>query len=166
MLAQPIIVEDFQQQQLDWRIVNDGVMGGVSASQMEHSNSGQGKFSGTVSLANNGGFASTRALLSIILPPSITKVRIRLKGDGKKYSFRIRTDGDFDGVSFRHFFTTEEGEWQEINLSLNDFVPTWRGRILTNIPPIQSSTIRQIGFLIADKQVGNFSLLVDWIRFE
>lgn len=166
MIAQPIIIEDFQEQRLNWRIVNDGVMGGISESKMESIAAGQGQFSGTVSLANNGGFASTRALLSTKLPPSITQVRIRLKGDGKRYSFRIRTDGDFDGVSFRHFFTTEENEWQEVTLSLKDFVPTWRGRILTNIPPIQSSTIRQIGFLIADKQVGGFSLVVDWVRFE
>ena len=141
-------------------------MGGVSSSMMNVTASGQGKFSGEVSLANNGGFASTRALLSTNLPPSITKVRIRLKGDGKRYSFRIRTNGEFDGVSFRHFFTTEENVWQEVTLSLKDFVPTWRGRILNNIPPIQAPQIRQIGFLIADKQVGDFSLLVDWIGFE
>jgi len=166
-MAQFIIIEDFQSDQhLEWRIVNDGVMGGISNSTMEVTPKGHGRFSGEVSLANNGGFASTRALLPMEIVPTVSKVILRIKGDGKRYSFRIRTNDYFDGVSFRQFFTTTEGEWQEVALSLKDFVPTWRGRILKDIPSIQPTNIRQIGFLIADKQVGSFCLFVDWIRVE
>lgn len=166
-MAQSIIIEDFQlDKHLDWRIVNDGVMGGISNSVLEITPTGHGKFSGIVSLANNGGFASTRALLPMEVDSTISKVILRIKGDGKRYSFRIRTDGDFDGVSFRQFFTTTKGEWQEVTLALKDFEPTWRGRILKDLPPIQATNIRQIGFLIADKQAGSFCLWMDWIRFE
>lgn len=45
-----------------------------------------------------------------------------------------------------------------------DFVPTYRGRILRDVPPIDPGVIRQLGFLIADKVEGPFRLEVDWIK--
>ena len=44
----------------DWMVVNDTVMGGVSASQVRPHPDGGVTFSGELSLENNGGFASTR----------------------------------------------------------------------------------------------------------
>ena len=45
-----------------------------------------------------------------------------------------------------------------------NFVPTFRGRILRDVPPIDPGAIRQLGFLIADKVEGPFRLEVDWIK--
>jgi len=39
-----------------WRVVDDGVMGGLSAGNFEIDKNGNGRFYGTVSLDNNGGF--------------------------------------------------------------------------------------------------------------
>ena len=47
----------------DWFVVDDGVMGGRSQGQVGLSEEGHGIFQGTVSLENNGGFASVRAVL-------------------------------------------------------------------------------------------------------
>lgn len=160
-----MLVESFDSPtNLNWRIINDGVMGGISDSEMQLLPEGLGQFTGRVSLENNGGFASTRGILST--PPSedFTKIKLRVKGDGKKYSFRIRTDVNYDGVSYKLDFITKTEEWQEIILPLADFKPTWRGRQLANIPPIAPTQIRQIGFLISDKQEGAFTLLIDWIK--
>jgi hypothetical protein len=44
-----------------WQVVNDGVMGGLSASAFCVTN-GVAVFRGEVSLVNNGGFASMRSL--------------------------------------------------------------------------------------------------------
>ena len=44
----------------DWYILNDDVMGGVSTAKIEINDKGFGHFAGTVSTANNGGFASVR----------------------------------------------------------------------------------------------------------
>lgn len=153
-------------QTLNWRIVNDGVMGGISSSKMEVLPNATGKFSGRVSLENYGGFASTRARLIKALKTKYTKVLMKVKGDGKKYSFRIRTDANFDGVSYKNDFITKKDEWQEIELRLANFIPTWRGRQLRDIPPIVATQIRQIGILISDKQEGTFELLVDWIKLQ
>lgn len=166
MNAQAHTIENFEDTQLFWRIINDGVMGGISSSRMTVLPDGNGLFSGRVSLENNGGFASTRALLNEKPKHEFDKVKIRVKGDGQKYSFRIRTDEYFDGVAYKNDFTTQKGEWEIVELLLADFIPVWRGRRLIDISPITPQKIRQVGFLISDKQAGEFSLLIDWIRFE
>ncbi len=166
MTAQTTVLQTLDlKNQLTWRIINDGVMGGISRSKMELLPTGKWQFSGTVSLENNGGFASTRGILVDHPMQSFSKIKVRLKGDGNKYSFRIRTDDNFDGVAYKNDFATKGGEWEEIILSLIDFIPTWRGRQLQNVSAITPTKISQIGFLISDKQKGAFSLLVDSIQF-
>ncbi len=166
MMAQSIILETFDfKNQLSWRIINDGVMGGISESKMEISPNNKWQFSGIVSLENNGGFASVRGLLTSRSTKSFSKVKVRLKGDGKKYSLRIRTDDNFDGVSYKMDFETLTDEWEEIIFPLAKFIPTWRGRRLQNIPAINPIKIKQIGFLISDKQAGTFTLSIDKIQF-
>ncbi len=39
-----------------WRIIDDGVMGGISSGNFKIDSDGNGVFYGTVSLENNGGF--------------------------------------------------------------------------------------------------------------
>ena len=163
MLAQKMILEHFQSSpKLQWRIINDGVMGGLSNSQIIISSEGYGLFKGSVSLDNNGGFASTRGILSTPIQQKATTIKIRVKGDGKKYSFRIQSTSNYR-VSYKLDFSTNANSWEEIELPLKDFIPTWRGRILSGVPPIVATDIDQIGFLISDKQEGAFELLIDWI---
>ncbi len=163
MPAQTTILEDFQSTpKLQWRIINDGVMGGLSSSQMTITPEGHGIFKGTVSLDNNGGFASTRGTLPAPIQEGTT-LKIRVKGDGKTYSFRIQPNNKYKQVSYKLDFPTAN-EWEEIVLPLKEFIPTWRGRVLSDIPPILAEDIGQVGFLIAGKQEGEFILMVDWIR--
>ena len=160
-----MIIENFDKDgHLDWIVVNDGVMGGLSRSRMEILKDGFARFAGQVSLENNGGFASTRARLKAPVPSDISRVRIRVRGDGKRYSFRIQTSGIFDRVSYKMEFDTRGGEWETYEFSLSEFVPTFRGRTLEGIPAIEAVQIQQIGFLIADKQDGAFTLMIDWIE--
>lgn len=159
-----ITLEDFKADaSLQWRIINDGVMGGLSGSRMDILQEEIGRFSGKVSLDNNGGFASTRALVGHIDLEGTEKLIIKVKGDGQRYSFRMRTDQYFDGVSYAAKFETQKDEWSTIELPYTDFIPTFRGRRV-RAPELKGSNIRQIGFLIADKQEGNFELLIDWIK--
>ena len=74
----------------EWRIVNDGVMGGISKSSLLLTSSGHGKFAGHVSLANNGGFASIQLNKKIGLTLENKLILLRVKGDGKQYEFRIK----------------------------------------------------------------------------
>ena len=139
-------------------------MGGLSSSGLKQSSNETAIFSGNVSLENNGGFASVRAYLRNIDLTNHSGIIIRVKGDGKDYNFRIRTDSRFDGASYSLKFKTESEKWIEIKLPFSKFVPTFRGRILRNVKPIDPEEIRQIGILISDYQAGGFQLEIDWIK--
>ena len=123
------LVIDFRDpaQVLGWTPVNDRVMGGVSTSQVLSAADGMA-FSGVVSLDNNGGFASIRALPCEYGLAGTIALVLRVRGDGKAYKFGIRTDDAFDGVQYQSRFATQSGEWQDIRLPVKDFQPTFRGR--------------------------------------
>jgi monofunctional biosynthetic peptidoglycan transglycosylase len=138
-----------------WRIVNDGVMGGRSQSAVTQTDDGL-RFSGELSLENNGGFASTRRLVSGGFPGAAA-IRIRVRGDGRRYQLRLRQDRNWDGVAWRHEFDTT-GEWQTITLALDGFEPVWRGRAVPGAGPVLAEDVRQLGIMLADKQAGPFRL--------
>jgi monofunctional biosynthetic peptidoglycan transglycosylase len=147
-----------------WVIVNDGVMGGRSRSTMKVTAEGTGVFQGNVSLENYGGFASTRTKPADHGLAGYATLKLRVKGDGRTYQLRSRTDDNFDGVSYRFEFGTKKGEWVVREAPIRDFKPTFRGRVLPDRPPLDPSRIRQLGFLIADKKAGPFRLEVDWVK--
>jgi NADH dehydrogenase [ubiquinone] 1 alpha subcomplex assembly factor 1 len=147
----------------EWRIVNDGVMGGVSTSSMALTEAGQGKFSGHVSLANYGGFASVQLNTTEQLLEDEKFIVLRVKGDGKRYEFRLKGN-TAQYESYVHPFTTT-GEWQTIRLAISEFYPQFRGRKL-NMPNFNFKSIEQVSFLIANKQEEDFELLIDWIGLE
>jgi monofunctional biosynthetic peptidoglycan transglycosylase len=66
-------------------------------------------------------------------------------------------------IAYRNYFQAKKEDWQEIFLPFNEFLPTYRGRVLTNFPQLDPKKIKQFGFMITDKQVGNFNLEIDWI---
>ena len=161
------ILEDFSpDRHLEWQIINDGVMGGISESDFRINTDHTADFMGMVSLENNGGFASTRALLKELVTGNFEKIILRVKGDGKKYSFRIRTDVNFDGVAYACNFLSIKDEWTEFEFSTNDFVPTFRGRTLHDVAPLDQTEIRQIGFLISNHQSGSFNLKIEWVKIR
>ena len=162
----PKMIYNFEKQlQInDWMIVNDGVMGGLSESSLKYQNNGIMRFAGVVSLDNYGGFASTRTRPQDYQLGSYNGMTIRLKGDGKRYKFRIRSNDNFDGISYTIDIETEAGQWQDHRFLFSDMQATFRGRIFPDYSALEASSIRQIGFLIADKQEGPFKLEVDWIQ--
>ena len=147
----------------EWLVVNDGVMGGVSKSSLKLTDAGHGEFSGHVSLANNGGFASIQLNTSIELTEGKKFIVLRVKGDGKGYEFRLKGDRS-QSESYVHPFQTS-GEWENIRLAISDFYPQYRGRKL-NIPNFNFESIEQMSFLIANKREEDFELLIDWIGLE
>ena len=147
----------------EWRIVNDGVMGGISKSSLLLTSSGHGKFAGHVSLANNGGFASIQLNKKIGLTLENKLILLRVKGDGKQYEFRIKAKTS-QNASYVHPFNTT-GEWQLIQLPLAQFYPQFFRRILDS-PNFNFQTIEQLSFLIANKREEDFELLIDFIGVE
>lgn len=146
-----------------WQIVNDDVMGGSSTSRFRIT-SGVARFTGDVSLENNGGFASVRTLPARFDLADASEFLLRVRGDGRRYKFTARMESNLDGPLYQCAFTTAKGEWQEIRLPLKDFTPTFRGRVLTGQLPLSASKLTSIGFLISDQQSGQFQLEIAWIK--
>ena len=138
--------------------------GGVSQSKIIFNDNGSATFQGRVSLENNGGFASTRSKSHPFRLGDYIGLHLQIKGDGKDYQLRVRTDNRFDGISYRYRFATQPDIWMNIRVPFNEFVPVFRGRVLSNVASISPEHIQQVGFLIADKQAGKFRLEIDWIK--
>ena len=146
-----------------WYTVDDRVMGGVSRSTVEIIDSDILRFSGTMSLDRNGGFSSARSNWKPINLDGFDGVLLRVLGDGNMYRFRIRTAETGSEISYNAIFETSFEEWQFIYIPLKDMVPTYRGFVM-NVDPLNPASIGSFGFMLSDKQPGEFDLQVDWIR--
>ncbi len=145
----------------DWDVVDDVVMGGRSSSQFKLNSDGFGVFEGHVSLANNGGFSSVRYQFEKTEVTKYNRIKIRLKGDGKDYQFRVKNNSKNYYSYITTFSTTNE--WQDVEIVLKDMYPSFRGRRL-NAPNFSHDYIEQIVFLIGNKKDENFKLIIDTIE--
>jgi len=165
LIVKTMVIFDFQKDSdlSQWRTVNDDVMGGISDSKFYLNQLGNAVFEGNVSLENNGGFAMVMYNFETKNVKTYKKAVIKVKGDGKKYQFRLKSDSSDYFSYITHFNTT--GDWQDIIIDLNELYPSYRGRKLdkTNYSPNQ---VEQIAFLIGNKKEQNFKLEIDKISFE
>ena len=147
----------------NWTTVDDVVMGGRSRGNFKINDFGNGEFYGTVSLENNGGFSSLRHRFSSMDVKGFKEVIIKVKGDGKKYQFRVK-DNSSNSHSFIASFETNGG-WQTIHIQLSDMYPAFRGRTLS-IGNFSSESIEEIAFLIGNKTAENFKLEIDTVYLQ
>ncbi len=159
LIVNPSLIEFPGNEANLWQIVNDGVMGGLSRGTWT-THAQHAEFKGLLSLENNGGFSSVRRMPQDLDTARALGFVLRVKGDGRTYQFRLRTNDGFDGIAYRAQFKTQPNHWIEIYLPIAVFKPVYRGRVQANAPPLQPNAIRQLGFLIAGKQAGPFSLQV------
>lgn len=145
-----------------WYIVNDGVMGGLSKGQFSREND-VGIFKGKVSTDNNGGFTMIQNQFKTIVTKNFKGFVIKLKGDGKDYQFRVKSDR-YQQYSYMHQFSTS-GEWEEISIPFSNLVPRFRGR-LVDLPNFDGSQIQEIAFLIGNKRDEAFELQIGSIHVE
>lgn len=149
-----------------WVAVNDGVMGGLSEGQPAIVD-GQLRFSGTLSLENNGGFASVRTSGRVYDLRGATALVLRVKGDGRTYQLRLATGARIrrSAIAYGGEFQTTAGQWMDVRVPLASLAPTFRGRTLAG-PPLDQSRIEEFRLLIGDDRAGPFALAVDWIKVE
>ena len=143
-----------------WHAIDDRVMGGISRSTLRHDPAGHAVFEGTVSLERNGGFASVRCAPGKHHLPGAHSCLIELRGDHKQFKLSLLTDDGFDSPSYQASFAPEGTDWQSLHLPLSDFRASFRGRELTNAPPLDPTRIRQVGLMIAARQAGPFALQI------
>jgi len=166
MIQETQTIFDFEDPSLSprWTITNDVVMGGKSQSQMILTPNGTSLFQGSLSLENQGGFASARLEnLTANLSP-YTGISIRGRGDGKHYQFRLHTTAEGQEITYRHTLDTEPGTWATFRFPFADFEPISRGTVLKQAPPLMPENVAGVGFLISGGQSGDFRLEISWIK--
>jgi len=148
-----------------WQVVNDGVMGGRSDGRFKITGDNKMQFSGNLSLANNGGFASVRSRPTVLKLKTGDVLIARVRGDGRKYNFNLYVPRRMTAFSYRANFQTKKGKWIEVELPIENFVATWFGRALKN-QPLDPNEVSGLGILLGDKKAGPFKLEVDWIKVK
>jgi monofunctional biosynthetic peptidoglycan transglycosylase len=150
---------------MEWQVVNDGVMGGLSEGKLTQSVTGTMIFSGMLSLENNGGFSTFRSGdLKLDLSGDLGLL-LRVKGDGRTYQARLATDALFRGmeVSFAADFATQKGEWIEVKVPFASFKGSFRGLDLPK-EKLDPTKVRRVSILLGDKKQGPFELEIDSIQ--
>ena len=147
-----------------WQAVNDGVMGGVSDGRFRITPESTLEFFGTLSLENNGGFASVRTKSADLDIKAGDDLVIRVKGDGREYVLNLYTKSRRMAFSYRAPLPTVKNEWAEVAVPLEDFIPTSFGNRVQGMGPVEPDEITSIGFMLSDKKAGPFKMKVEWVK--
>ncbi len=149
-----------------WQAVNDGVMGGVSDGRFKITDDKTLEFFGTLSLENNGGFASVRTKPADLDIKAGDTIVVRVKGDGREYVLNLYTKSRRMAFSYRAPLPTTKDEWTEVTVPLADFIPTAFGRRVQGMGPVEPDRINGLGFMLSDKKPGKFQMQVEWVKVE
>ncbi|OBS99256.1 exonuclease [Vibrio lentus] len=147
-----------------WTATNDNVMGGISTGGFIY-DGGISQFRGELSLENNGGFSSINRSVESV-NSDVDSIELKFVGDGRTYQLRFTTWIDGNRTNYKHSFETIKGQQLKKVFQLNDFKAVFRGQLLSDAPRLEAQDIKQIGFLIADKQPLPFELNLIQIQFK
>lgn len=148
----------------EWQMVNDGVMGGVSGGTFKITDTKTLEFSGTLSLENNGGFASVRTKAKKLGLEKGDTLVARVKGDGRDYSMNLYLNKPLTAFSYRAAVPTKKDEWIEVKVPLDIFEATSFGRVVKDAGAVKPDEVAALGFLLGDKKAGPFKLEVEWVK--
>jgi monofunctional biosynthetic peptidoglycan transglycosylase len=156
---------DFAEGPSSWTVVVDGVMGGRSTGKVSRNELGGIRFSGTLSLENNGGFSQMRSDVTGDEFEGASGLEVTFRGDGRSYNFDGRcSDARVMAGGFQRTFETEAGVWKTIQLPFDEFRLYSFGRRVRGAKAITPTMIESIGVTLSDKAEGPFSLDVASIR--
>jgi monofunctional biosynthetic peptidoglycan transglycosylase len=150
----------------EWQSVNDGVMGGVSEGKFKITEKKTMEFFGTLSLENNGGFASVRTRAKKLGLEKGDTIVARVRGDGREYSLNLYLNKPLIAFSYRATVQTKKDEWIEVKVPLEKFEATSFGRPVKNAGAVKPEEVNSLGFMLSDKKAGPFKMEVEWIRVE
>ena len=153
------VIFDFQHPSSDlketWGALDDVVMGGVSQSAVRLVEN-SALFSGNVSTDNSGGFASirTRNFETPFDLSGYEGLDIRLRGDGKRYKFMLRSETKWDGVAYCYSFDTLKDTWMNVRIPFAQLIPVFRAKTLKDAAPLDT------------RQVSSFQLMLSKFEYD
>jgi hypothetical protein len=133
-----------------WGALDDVVMGGVSASSFQFQ-AGMALFTGYVSTANSGGFASVRT--RNFEPPlnlsGQAGIELRIKGDGQRYKFLVRDQDSWDSVGYAFSFDTVADQWIDIRIPFAQMVPVFRAKTMNSSYSLNPTQVRSLQLMLS-----------------
>ncbi|MFW2405958.1 MAG: CIA30 family protein [Gammaproteobacteria bacterium] len=144
---------------LGWYVQNDNVMGGRSEGDFQ-TIGGELIFAGSTN-TNGGGFSSIRTQPFTLDLSSHEGISLRIKGDGRRYTWQLQTNARWRGrrVSYWADFETLADEWSTVRIPFSSFIPQFRGYKLDG-PELDPAQITEMGVYIYDKRDGPFELRI------
>ncbi len=151
---------------IDWQIVDDGVMGGLSV--------GEGtlyddylQFQGYVSLENNGGFSSLRSPYQAMDLSGFTTVEIRYKSTDYAVGFTLNKHRVWYLPNYKMNLQATKGKWAITTIQLIDIDEYEVGRPTGNyLDKASLAQMIRLGFITNEKRAGTFDFEVDYITFR
>jgi uncharacterized protein YbjT (DUF2867 family) len=133
-----------------WGAVDDVVMGGVSQSTIRLADR-KAIFSGIVSTEQNGGFASVRT--RNFSPPmdlsAYQGIELRVIGDGKRYKFITRCEGQWDGVGYCYSFDTIHDYPTTVRIPFQDLIPVFRAKTVQDAGNFDSAKVYSMQLMLS-----------------
>jgi len=133
-----------------WGALDDIVMGGVSESSIRLTDN-TALFTGNVSTANSGGFASVRT--RNFDPPidltGFSGIQLRVKGDGQRYKFIIRSEAKWDGIGYCYSFDTVYNIWITVTIPLDKLIPVFRAKTVNSGAKLDTSHIYSFQLMLS-----------------
>ncbi len=163
-------VEDFGEEAAGrWRVINDGVMGGLSQGELTF-NGGVATFAGTIN-TNGGGFSMIRTsifrdgatLADSLEGAEYLRVRTR-SANGRAYELTVQDTASNSAVMhFTDLAVTADSAWEEPLVPLTDLDARTFGTARPNLADFDLDQISTFGIILADGIDGPFSLAIDRI---
>lgn len=162
---EPFTIDFGTQKQSDWFVVNDGVMGGLSNGSINYKEDSF-EFKGTVSLENNGGFASVRSSFKEFNLGNYKEVELRYRLSGLDFAVTLANSKRWYNPNYKANLDNTNGDWKTIRIPLLDFEQYQVGKATgyTIDRNILSNIIR-ISIISNQKKEVSFELEVDYIKF-
>jgi hypothetical protein len=132
-----------------WGSLDDGVMGGVSASQIQWR--GGLRFGGQVSTANSGGFASIRTR-NLELPLNLSQWQgtvLHTQGDGQRYKWILRDNPGWDSPAYCRSFDTEATSSSIIRTPFLEMVATRRARTVPGASSLNPAQLYSMQLMLS-----------------
>jgi NADH dehydrogenase [ubiquinone] 1 alpha subcomplex assembly factor 1 len=156
-----LVLDDFttDDNQFSWYVVNDNVMGGRSEGNFSIEE-GVLRFAGRTN-TDGGGFSSIRTESVRLDLSDYSGIRLRVKGDGRRYTWRLATTARWRGQEIGYWadFDTRDGAWSTVDVPFSRFVPRFRGTRLDG-PELDTGQITGMGLMIYDKLDGPFDVQI------
>ncbi|MEG4516165.1 MULTISPECIES: CIA30 family protein [unclassified Microcoleus] len=125
-----------------WGALDDIVMGGTSESSIRLTGN-TALFTGNVSTANSGGFASvrTRNFDTPLNLAGCSGLQLRVKGDGKRYKLIVRNEAKWDGIGYCYSFDTVYNIWITVTVPFDELIPVFRAKTVKDGSKFDASSI-------------------------